>query len=238
MRKIAIVALDLAFGIGLLLFSTTILAAPLPLKSYQASYAVYYDGIRIGTTTSTLTLHQEHYQFCTEDLPTLSWLKGKVLECSNGFLTSDKVIPETYTYNYQYGKTKKNITIRFDWHKYLATTTADNKPWRMKIQPDTQDKLSYQLALRQALIQGKKQMTYPVADGGQLKNYIFKVIAHPILTSAFGKLDTAQIIRLPTADKPLVNLWFAKSLRYLPVQAEQKPHFLDVGRAEIISVRN
>lgn len=208
------------------------------LPTSQANYKIKYDGITIGQSLVTLqSLQTKHYLLSISDQPSLPFLSGNVLESSAGLWLGARAVPLQYYYNYRYLTKKRQIILYFNWRKKNVIIRVNGMPWTMPIMQGTQDKLSYELQLRQDLLNNKKSFSYPVADGGKIKYYQFKLIGNEIITTPLGTFNTIKIIRLPTPDKESVTLWIAKQLNYQIVQIDQNKNFMDHGVAEIVSYK-
>lgn len=220
----------------LLCYIQTALADNLP--NSQAIYKIKYDGITIGQSTVTLqTLPSKHYLLSISDQPSLPFLSGNVLESSAGLWLGTKAMPLEYYYNYHYLAKNRQIALYFNWHKKNVIIRVNGTPWLMSIIQGTQDKLSYELQLRQDLLNNKKFFSYPVADGGKIKYYQFRMVGNQIITTPLGTFNTIEIIRLPTPEKEGVTLWIAKQLNYQIVQIDENKNFMDHGVAEIVSYK-
>lgn len=204
------------------------------LQPYRATYLISYDGIKIGKSIITLTNSSpHHYLFCINNLTTLPFIYGKITECSKGIILKNTVRPESYSYHYEHGKHEQLTTINFNWEKHIAIITAKGKTWQMHIDNGTQDKISYQLLLRQDLMANKKDFRYLIADGGKIKNYTFKIISREIIQTPFGNFISTKLIRLPIPHKENVTLWYAKELGYIVIKAKQSKQLINWGTAEI-----
>lgn len=209
------------------------------LPNSQARYLVKYDGVTIGTSTVTVRpLHANHYWLSLHDQPVISLLSGDVLESSTGLWSHSQIIPLHYFYNYHYFKQHRQLELLFNWRINKLVTYVNQLPWQMPIELGTQDKLSYDLQLRQDLIAGKNNFKYSVADGGKIKTYQFKIIGTEIITTPLGTFNTIKISRLPMPEKENVTLWIAKQLDYQIVRVEKTNNIVDHGVAEIISYQH
>ena len=221
MMKIENIVAFLAI-LGVALPVNTANATPLYFKNYTAYYAVRYDGIPIGHTVTILKINsQNHYNLCIKTKTNLPFLHGTVTECSRGLL--NPVMPLQYDYDYTLNKTHKNIRIDFDW-KTKQAIIHTHPTWRMAIPTGTQDKVSYQLLLRQGLADNKKTFSFPVADGGKLKTYQFtitKVIQ--------DNINHNTIIQINSQQRRHIILWVNKNKDYFITKVQH------TGTAELIS---
>jgi hypothetical protein len=209
--------------------------AQLPLlKSYRADYVVKYDGFPIGKSTTTLAVNNHRYQLCIFNVTTVPFLRGSVRECSNGNLLSNQIQPILYSYEYKHNQKYNLVKIQFDWQNHVAVIQTEGTQWKTNIPDNTQDKLSYQLALRLALNQ-QTHFCFPVADGGKIKIYEFDAVAKEQITTPLQQFDTIKLVRSPTVGKDNVAIWFAPALNNIAVRVEQNKHLIDSGTAEIVN---
>ena len=95
------------------------------------------------------------------------------------------------------------------------------KPWQLKIEQNTLDKLVYQLALMSDLADNKTLLNYRIADGGKLKDYKIKILDEEIITTPLGRINTIKLTRERVRSKGReTTLWCAPALNYLPVKLE------------------
>ncbi|MDX1320371.1 MAG: DUF3108 domain-containing protein, partial [Oceanospirillum sp.] len=103
------------------------------------------------------------------------------------------------------------------------TNDIDNKPWKMDIPVNAQDLLSYQLKLRYDLMQNpeQKQFQYPVADGGKIKFFTFRVVGEEVLKTPMGRLNTIKLESLRHSKMDVEHLvWLAKDWDNLLLRIE------------------
>ena len=112
--------------------------------------------------------------------------------------------------------------MQFEWAQAEVVNVAKGRTWRMSIPDGTLDKLSYMLALMNDLQDGKRELIYPVADGGQLKTYRVEGLGHQQLDTALGTLDTLMVRRTREGSPRQTTYWCAPALDYLPVQVEHR----------------
>jgi len=133
-----------------------------------------------------------------------------------------EIRPLSYRYQRQVLGKERLAELDFDWTGARVTTTVKGKPWQMTIGAGTQDKLSYQLQLRQDLARGQKEMRYQVADGGPLSEYHFRVLGEEIISTPQGDYNTLKVerVRAKNAGRT-THIWFAPALEYLIVKLYQ-----------------
>lgn len=214
-------------------------SSPPPLPNFQATYVIKYDGIKVGTSTLNLQSSANgHYQLELHNKPSIPFIKGDVIESSIGLWTGTAPTPTQYHYFYHYFTKQKHIDLQFNWRKDNLVLLINGKPWHMPIEPTTQDKLSYQLALRQDLQAGKTKLNYQIADGGLIKNYQFHIEGNETITTPLGTFDTVMLVRTPIPGKENVTLWLAKNLHYQVIRVEEQKNIVDFGTADIMTYQS
>lgn len=198
-------------------------AALPPLKPYQATYHTTYDlGFSIEVEAKR-TLSQKADGQWVLDFQAKNWF-ARIQQTSSFFLENNTTLKPLLYRRYQkvFGKAEEQKVI-FHWDQQQVTNNIDNKPWKMKIPQNAQDLLSYQLKLRYDLMEHpeKKQFQYPVADGGKIKYFTFRVIGEELLTTPMGKMKTIKLESLRHSKRDVEHhVWLAKDWDNLLVRVE------------------
>jgi Protein of unknown function (DUF3108) len=106
----------------------------------------------------------------------------------------------------------------FDWKTLQVTMQYQGERKTEPMFPDTQDRLSFLLAL--SLLPGKAQSTsYHVVDGKGLSHHKYQVLGRERLETPAGAFDTVKVARLSEGErKETADLWLAAELGYIPVR--------------------
>jgi hypothetical protein len=215
MRQRTVLALLLT---GLLL-AVTAPAAPPP--DFEASYKLEQHKLRIGTASITLqTDPQGHYLYEFRSWPNrlFSWIVDKELtESSRGTLTPGGIRPDQYHYQRSGGRARA-ANLSFDWQSMSVENHVAGSHWQMAVPAGTLDKLATQLAMMIALGEGRRDVTFTVADGGTLKEYRYLVIGEETLDLPAGRFNTVKVTKLRKDMDQETIIWFAPQLHYLPVR--------------------
>lgn len=115
----------------------------------------------------------------------------------------------------------EDISLDFDWASGRVTGTAKGKPVDVELVPDTQDPVSFNLALMTALQDGRPLGPLPMVDGPKLKIYQQKRVRNERITTPAGTFDTLLVISSREGSEREAHMWLAPELGYLPVQVEQ-----------------
>jgi len=205
-------------------------AAALP-ESFAAEFIVTSNGSTIGRTTWTLDAVGEgrfRFRSVTRATGFMSLMfSGKRTEQSLWTYHEDRVRPLEYRY-VRTGRKARDVKVSFDWAASQAINRHDDDSWKLDITAGTQDKLVYLLALMQDLAHGARDLVYPIADGGYLKEYAIERQGRERLTTPVGTFDTVRLYRQDPKGKRHTTLWAAAELDYLPVKVRQEEQDGDV----------
>lgn len=214
---------------SILLFSVQSHADPL-IKPYSGTYHTTYDmGFTIDVEADR-TLKQQDDGSWILDFKAEKWF-AEIRQTSRFSLTEDGQIQPLHYRRYQrvFGE-EKDKSVSFDWQNMRVTNNVDDKPWKMSLSPGYQDLLSYQLKLRYDLLKSPEQTEfhYKVADGGKIKNFLFRVLGHEVLETRMGPLNAVKVESLRHSKRDVEHLiWMATDwdnllLRVEPVRKKDK----------------
>jgi len=199
----------------------TIAAMAAPLPDFVASYTLEQHSLRIGT--ASIALHtdargQYLYEFHSWPNRWIAWFADNELhESSRGKLDASGIRPHQYHYQ-RSGGSERIANLAFDWQTMTVKNDVAGSLWEMEIPAGTLDKLVTQLDMMIALGQGKRDVTYTVADGGTLKQYRYRIIGMETLDLPAGSFETVKVAKLRKDIEQETSIWFAPALHYLPVR--------------------
>lgn len=141
--------------------------------------------------------------------------------------------PVSYKFTRSVFGRKRELSINFDAARERIITVAKQEPWTQAYEPGVQDKLSYQLQLREDLIAGRQELSYRIADGGRIKTYRFVRSGNEQLTTPAGTFDCLRLQLERAEDQQQTLIWMAPALDYLTVRllrvdASGREHFLNL----------
>lgn len=212
--------------------ASAIVADPLPLAPHRAEYLLTRDGLAVADLVMELESTPDGgYRYHSETRPhraiqLIMQLSSevasaaRVIEESRGRTVAGRFRPDHYRYLRE-NEDERALTVSFDWPGAGADMLSEDRPWRMSIPPNAQDKLSVLLALRLDLARGIGDLTYPVADGGKLKDYRYRRTGEAQIESALGAMDTITLSRTKNGGPVDYRLWVAQELDHLPVRVER-----------------
>lgn len=207
-----------------LLFMPLSIAAQ-QLPDFSANYLVKLNGIQAGELKQDLTSTSDgyrHFTSATQAKGIFAFFKPDLVEeTSTWRMVDHQIKPQHYLYQRSGGKKDKYLKLDFDWTLQQLHIDDKKQPWELELEPQTLDKLVYQLALMTDLSSGDQQYNYRIADGGKIKTYTINVIDEEIIKTPLGKIKAIKLKRLrDETSKRQTVLWCAPALNYLPVKLE------------------
>ena len=147
------------------------------------------------------------------------FFNGKITERSIWEYHEGRARPLQYSYK-DTNKKKNGASLVFDWEKVIATSIVNGKSREIKITPDTEDSLIYQINIMFNLMENnnKKIIKLNIAGRKKLKSYDVNIQEKETIKTPAGKFETIRINR--DDGKRVTTLWCAPSLNYLPVRIE------------------
>lgn len=195
-----------------------------PLKAFRADYIVEQDDDLVARTSVSLTATGDNRWLYRSDSEPTGWLAsmlGIAISQQSEWTWHDGI--KTLIYRYDRSGKEKHVHMVFDWQQMKVTNTINGDPWQMQIPDTTQDKLGITLALMTHLTQSETDTSFPVADGGRLKTYDYKILGKQLLDTALGKINTIKVSRNKRGRSKAKEaiLWLAPALGYLLVRMEK-----------------
>lgn len=210
-------------GLVLLLCNNSLYAEDFFPPPFSAEYKLYAKSLPVGQGTRTLTRRKDGkwvFETIAKTTGFVAFFKSMRIE-ERSIFTKDnrKIRPLEYTYKQKGSKARFN-QLSFDWDKKQAKNTFKQQTKMITLKRGTLDRVLYQVLLMQDLKQGKRQVSYRVADKGKIKIYIPSLIGTERIETGVGELDTLKYERRSSNSKRRTIFWCAPSLHYLPVRVE------------------
>ena len=196
------------------------------LQPYVATYAVSYRGLEAGTITMHLThdAGSNRYTFETRANPSMlaRFVIGRdAVERTVVETTADGIRP--LQWHLEDGKSGKDGDgdLSFDWNANKVSGEYEGKPVELATQAGLQDRLSIQLAVTAALVQGREPASIVMVNGDRTREYTYARGATAQVDTKLGKQDTIIYESTRPNSNRVSRVWHAPSLQFLPVRAEQ-----------------
>ena len=202
-------------------------------QTFKNIYSTRVFGIKVTVTHELSQLDNGEQQLLFD---ADSWV-GNITETSRFQWDGDTVQPQKYFYKRTGLGKNREAELTFDWDSKKVINDVQNQSWRMDINQNVQDKLSYQVQLQKDLIAGRENLVYSIADGGELKEYRFEIVARERLKTPIGAVDTVKVMRSRDDDDRVTYAWLAPKWNYLLIQLEQiedgDSHSITINEARI-----
>lgn len=218
-----------ALALSSLLAGMTI-ATPARAAPYDAPFSALYrveaDGFEIGELKRSLRRVDDgtyvlQTRMYTTGLAAL-FKPDTIVERSTWKLEEGNLLPLEYRYEYEGRGDDKLETLTFDWSDGTITSLDDGEVTLLEILPGILEKQVYQLALQQDLAAGKREISYQVADRGDIRTYRFRVVGEEVLETDIGALRTLKVERLSNSKERKTFIWCAIEHDYQLVRLVQE----------------
>lgn len=207
------------------------------LQPYVATYAVTYRGLDAGTLRMELRRENASNRYIFETRANPSVLARLVIgrdavERTVFEPTPDGIRP--LEWHLEDGKSGDSDDghLTFDWTANKVVGTFEGEPVELPAQPGLQDRLSIQIAVSAALVNGREPASIVMVNGDKTREYNYTKGAKQSLDTNIGKLETVIYESTRPGSNRVSKVWHAPSLEFLPVRAEQ----IRKGKVETIMV--
>jgi hypothetical protein len=204
------------FWLASSLLVATQAAAETPLP---ANVEIEYELMRNGSTMAEVVERLERgkgtYQL------TETWkgrgiyaLLGRAKRTSQGAFNAGGPRPHEYT-DERSGRDTQRVS--FDWKEKTITRRYKGQTRTEPVPSDTQDRLSFLLALSFAAGKGKP-ISFHVADARGMSRHTYKPQSSGRIVTPAGEFDTVTLMRRNEGSGEVAEIWHAAKLGYLPVR--------------------
>jgi hypothetical protein len=141
-------------------------------------------------------------------------LLGRAKRTSAGTLDADGLRPREYT-DERSGRDTQRVWI--DWKAKTITRRYKGPERTEPVQPDTQDRLSFLLALMLQSPKGQP-ISFHVVDGRGMSRHTYKPGGRERLATPAGEFDTFKLVRRNEGSGEVAEIWLAANRGHLPVR--------------------
>lgn len=197
-------------------------ADPTPFK---ATYKATFNGIPISAkgTRELIRTEDNHFLLVSSAKSFLGSITEQTLVTLDD---KNQISPLEYQYHRTGIGRNRDATLTFDWDAMRVLNDVQSKPWKMDISHGMQDKLSYQLKMREQLTAAYQRgeewppLDYHIADGGLGKHYVFEIVGEENVKTPAGVIRTFKARRANDDDRETV-FWLAPDYEFLLIRFEQ-----------------
>lgn len=195
-------------------------AATLP-PDFVARYSIRKGILEVGAAVRSLSRTSDGGLVYTSETKTVGitaiFLREHISQTTRFEAKDDFIRPLEYRYRRD-GRKKKTVIQTYQWQKSEAVSRVDDDTYVYATPPRTLDQNVYQLGLMLDLADGKRSLTYDIAENVRLKRYEVKAGQRETIITPLGRVDTIVVYVRDGAI--LTTLWAAPDLAYLPVRIE------------------
>jgi Protein of unknown function (DUF3108) len=200
-------------------------AATIP-RPFTATYEVSYRGIHAGTLTFKLTRDAANGRYIYETRANPSALARLVvsraaLERSVMEIGPDGVRPLEWSVDDGKSGDQGDGFLQFDWVNGVVSGRIEGEDVRLPTEPNLQDRLSIQIAVVDALLNGGTPSAYPLIDDNRVKRYTYTKKEPARVDSKLGALDTIIYESTRAGSSRVSRFWLTPQFEYAAARAEQ-----------------
>ena len=139
---------------------------------------------------------------------------GKAKRTSAGTLSASGPRPTEYI-DERSGRDTQRVS--FDWKANTITRRYKGETRTEPVPLDTQDRLSFLLALTFAS-NNSGPLSFHVADGRGMSRHVYQVSGRERVATPAGEFDAVKVSRVNDGSNEVAELWFASERGHLPVR--------------------
>jgi hypothetical protein len=206
-------------------FASYCCAQNTPLLEYVAQYEASANGLAATATRSLSKIDESSYRLSNSLEASIAGQALANLEQASEFIIDGKlVVPLNYSYQLS-GVSRASHAIFFNWNAEVALSTEGDESWQLPLKEGVMDQLSYQVAIRQALIDNTEEETnflFEVVDGDAIQMQEYRLVGEEIISTPLGELSTLKLERDRSAsDERVTEIWLAIEWNFLITRIEQ-----------------
>ena len=218
-------ATAILFSYALSSFASYCYAQNTPLLEYVAQYEASANGLQATATRSLNRTDENSYRLSNSLEASIA---GQALanldQASEFIIDGGRIVPLNYSYQLS-GVSRASHTIFFNWDAEVALSTEGDESWQLQLKEGVMDQLSYQVAIRQALMDNTEDETsfsFEIIAGDAIEIQEYRLVGEEITSTPFGELSTLKLEQVREAsDERVTEIWLALEWDFLLTRIEQ-----------------
>jgi hypothetical protein len=195
--------------------------------AYVAEYDVRYGSLSVGSSRSELSAGPQPGRYQFETRSTASGFAriiagGTLLQRSSFELDGAAMRPLSYRFDDGTTDTDHDVALEFDWRAGRVRGTAEDARVDVATEPGLQDAASIQALVSLRLQAGLAPGTIAMIEKDRIKRYRYTELRRERIKTALGELETVVYRSSREGSTRETISWFAPSLGYVLVRAEQR----------------
>ena len=195
-----------------------------PVKDFTATYDLYHNEFFVGKSKRSLNTENKNLTFSSiaETAGVAAWFFNvTITEISKLKLKNKRLNFISYTYNEKNSDETKGYKLHLDKkHSFYNSHTKQLYPTTKNLH----DTLGFTVAIMQDMQEGKRNITYTIAEKDNLKKYTLKFITKEELQTDNGKISTLKMEHYDPQTKHRFTFWCADKMNFLPVRIRNINH--------------
>ena len=218
-------ATAILFGYALSSFASYCYAQNTPLLEYVAQYEASANGLEATATRSLNRTDENSYRLSNSLEASIAGQALANLDQASEFtIDGGRIVPLNYSYQLS-GVSRANHAIFFNWDAEVALSTEGDESWQLPLKEGVMDQLSYQVAIRQALMDNTEDETsfsFEIIDGDAIEIQEYRLVGEEITSTPLGELSTLKLEQVREAsDERVTEIWLALEWDFLLTRIEQ-----------------
>jgi hypothetical protein len=218
-------ATAILFGYALSSFASYCYAQNTPLLEYVAQYEASANGLEATATRSLNRTDENSYRLSNSLEASIAGQALANLDQASEFtIDGGRIVPLNYSYQLS-GVSRASHTIFFNWDGEVALSTEGDESWQLQLKEGVMDQLSYQVAIRQALMDNTEDETsfsFEIIDGDAIEIQEYRLVGEEITSTPLGELSTLKLEQVREAsDERVTEIWLALEWDFLLTRIEQ-----------------
>lgn len=202
------------------------LAAAEALAPFVAEYEVRYGGLTVGSSRTEVARGALAGRWTIVSQSNASGLarllaSGTLEQRSSFAIDGAMLRPFSYRFDDGTKQTDHDVSLEFDWTAGQVSGVAEDEAVAIASEPGLQDAASIQALVQLRLRAGQEPGTIAMIEKDRIKRYRYTLVRSERLKTAIGELDTVVYRSAREGSGRETLSWFAPSLGYLMVRAEQ-----------------
>ena len=195
------------------------------LLEYSAEYEARANGLEATATRSLINVYENTYRLSNSLEASFS---GKAIanlnQASEFTLEDNQIVPQNYSYQLM-GISRASHAVFFNWDAKIALSMKNDENWQLPLSDGVIDQLSYQLVMRQTLMNNSGSgatFSYDIIDGDAIETQQYRIVGKEFLSTPLGELNTLKLERVHEAtDERATEIWLAVDWNYLLTRIDQ-----------------
>jgi len=218
-------AIAILFTLSLGSFASSCYSQNTPLLEYAAEYKASANGLAATATRSLRRIDENSYRLSNSLEANLVGQTLATLDQASEFIIQgNRIVPLNYTYQLS-GVSQAIHAIFFNWDAEIALSTEGDESWQLQLKEGVMDQLSYQVAIRQALLDNTEFNTtfsFEIIDGDAIEMQKYRLVGEEVISTPLGELNTVKLERVREAsDERVTEIWLAVEWNFLLARIEQ-----------------